>query len=476
MKKYYGFIRLFFSLFLCTALVAGQVVQPATAFALTIGEERDIGEKLLYSVRAHFQIIDEPDISQYVNDLGQKILSIAGPQYFKYHFFVVQSDEFNAFAAPSGLVFFYTGLIETMKSEDELLSVMAHEIAHVVSRHIAIRSDKSGKVGAVSMALALASLAIGDPALATGLFTGFQAAGQAVELHFSRYDEEEADRLAFGWMNAMRRNPKAMEGMLKTMRRISRYRRDRMPPYLLTHPNPEARLGYVQSLLESQRIQGKKIDYIKTDNFDFLRMKCRLLVAGNDPQKARAYFTNSLALGKNREESVMATYGLALLDAQDLNFSEALKKMEQVRLQYPDRDILKVDAAVMFMDSGDLDRAYGLLSQVTHRDPNDMYAAFYFARALEKKGEISAAQHLYALIVKNLPEYSKGYYELGRIEVQQGRPGTSAFYLGKYYLYEGKMKLAKEDLTKVEHDRSVPDVLRKEAKALLKRIEELENL
>jgi beta-barrel assembly-enhancing protease len=128
--------------------------------------------------------------------LGREVLETVGPQNFDYRFFVVKSNQFNAFAAPAGLVFFYTGLIETMHTEDQLLSVLAHEIGHVVSRHIAQRLDKSAKVSAISLLLGVAGLALGVPGLSQGLLTGSMAAGQTVNLQYSREDEEQADRLS----------------------------------------------------------------------------------------------------------------------------------------------------------------------------------------------------------------------------------------------------------------------------------------
>ncbi len=464
---------------LCLVLVAGRMMvwpPAAKAAAMTIGEEREIGQKLLYQIRTRFHILDDPDISQYMNNLGQEILAVAGPQYFQYHFFVIQSNEFNAFAAPAGLIFFYTGLIEAVQTEDELVSVMAHEIGHVVSRHIASGSEKDAKVGAISMALGMASLALGDPALAQGLFAGFVAAGQAVDLHFSREDEEQADRLAFDWLNKLHRNPEAMVDMLKIMRRISRYSIGHIPPYLQTHPNPGARIDYIQSLVNLQKARGIKNHYIKTDNFAFLRMKSRVLVADNNPQKARIYFTNSLASSKNRAQSAMATYGFALLAAQELNFKKALEDMALVRKQYPDRSILEVDAGVMYLDSGDLGRAYVLLHQAAGRDPYDMYAAINLARVLEKKGRLAAAEQLYDKVARAMPEYPEVYYDLGRIKEKEGMMGTSYFYLGKYYLYEGKIKFAGQYLKQSKDNKSVPAPLRDEAKKLLKQLEKLKLL
>ena len=62
------------------------------ASAFSVGEEKEVGEKLLSMVRKSFEVIDEPDISQYVNDLGQRILTVAGTQYFDYHFFVINNN------------------------------------------------------------------------------------------------------------------------------------------------------------------------------------------------------------------------------------------------------------------------------------------------------------------------------------------------------------------------------------------------
>ena len=85
------------------------------------------------------------------------------------------------------------------------------------------------------------------------------AAGQAVNLQYSRENEEQADRLSFDWMQQMQRDPAAMEDMLKAMRRVSRYRMGGdTPQYLLTHPQPEARMSYVESLLELEKQKAKK--------------------------------------------------------------------------------------------------------------------------------------------------------------------------------------------------------------------------
>ena len=204
-------------------------------------------------------------------------------------------------------------LVDNLDRE-ELDSVLAHEIGHVVSRHIAQRLDKGSKVGAVSILAGLAGLALGVPSLSQGLLVGSMAAGQAINLQYSREDEEQADRLSFGWMQRMERDPASMQEMLRTMRRITRYRMGgEVPQYLLTHPNPEARMGYVESLVELDAKRPDHKPYPKADDFAFLRFKYRVLLQSMDQDRLRIHCANTLASAQEgSQQAVMAHYGLAL--------------------------------------------------------------------------------------------------------------------------------------------------------------------
>jgi len=448
---------------------------PLQALALTIGDERKIGEQLLFSIRKELPILEDPDISQYINTLGRSVLEIVGPQYFEYRFFVVKSPQFNAFAAPAGLVFFFTGLIETMRYEDELLSVLAHEIGHVASRHIAQRMDKSTKVSAISLLLGVAGLALGVPGLSQGLLMGSMAGGQAINLQYSREDEEQSDRLSFGWMQKMKRNPTAMEDMLKTMRRISRYRAgSETPQYLLTHPNPESRMGYVSSLLEQDAKQTSKGYYLKTDNFAFLRFKYRVMLQSVDQEKVRMNCVNLLASGTDKEQQTMAKYGLALLESDARNFDQALQYLAEVRAQYPTKDILEIDRAVILVESGRVEEGRRLLEQAVQRDPNDMYGVYQLAKLELSRGNGPKAEQLLQRVMTVMPEYPQLYFDMGQIEADRGKEGSSIYYLGKYNLYLGRIKLAKQYLTRASKDKNVPEKQRYDAKNILDKLKELE--
>jgi predicted Zn-dependent protease len=444
------------------------------AFAFTVGEEREIGEILLYQTRLAFPIIDDPDITQYVNELGAEVLRVSEAHFFDYRFFVIKNKEFNAFAAPSGLIFFHSGLIETMNSEDELVSVMAHEVGHVVSRHIASRMAKGTKVGIGAMALAIAGLALGGGGVAgQALVTGSMAASQAMNLHFSRQDEEEADLLSYGWMKKMERDTAAMEKMLQTMRRITRYRMGQVPQYLLTHPDPEARLGYVQSLIA---VEGASLTtQSQADDFSFLRAKYRILSQVEDDGRLRNFLTNKIAdPGASPLDKNMARYGLSQVEREANNYVRSHELLREVIAAYPERSILLVDLGRIELASGNKDKALELILQAKRQNPEDLWAVFQLAKVYLELGQLQEAEaHLFT-VAREIPEYSKIYYDIGKMRSTQGRKGEASFYLGKYYLYEGRIELAKDNFEKVIKEQSLSRNIRDEAETMLKTIERLE--
>jgi len=445
---------------------------PVPASSFTIGEEKEIGERLLYTVRSSFPIIDDPDLQQYINGVGWEVLDVAGIQYFNYHFYIVESTQFNAFAAPSGLIFFYTNLIESMNSEDELVSVIAHEIGHVVKRHIASRIKKGTIVSIASLGAALAALALGGGALSTGLFASSMAAGQSAQLYFSRQDEAEADLLAYKWMKYLHRDTEGQKRMLQTMRRITRYRSEQVPQYLLTHPDPEARLDYVESLIAADRDYHITADELK--DFAFLRFKYRIMSLEKNSAPTKAFLTGKAGGDQASDfQQAMALYGLAQMDRQENNYTRALSRLETVIQTFPDEWILQVDKANILAENGDLQEARLILEPVSRRYPTDIYTVFSLAKVLSKLDRGEQALELFRQVAKDMPEFSNVYFEMGKIMAAQGRKLESRFYLGKFNLFEGKLKLAEANFKQTAREAEQDSEIQQDSEDMLELIRRL---
>jgi predicted Zn-dependent protease len=418
------------------------------AFAFSVGDERKVGEQLLTLVRREFNLIDEPDIIQYINELGRATLEVAGSQYFDYHFFVINNKELNAFAAPSGLIFFHSGLIESFDTEGELVGVMAHEIGHVVSRHLAGRVSKSAMISAATMLGVLLGIALGAGALSEAIIAGSAAAGQSASLSFSRHDEEEADRLAFNWMREQNRDPAAMVDMLHEIYTINRYRMGYVPPYLLTHPQPEVRMSYIQDLI----LFSEKKEYVQVDDFPFQRFKSRVISMTKEPMQLVLYYQK-------------------VLSSLEPDSEAALRKTLAF---YPDKPILKADLGVIYLKSGRYDEALKLLQEAKRAERNNAYAGFYLAMAFEKTGKLQEASDLYEELLIMMPDYSQLYYQLANVKASLGKQGEGFYYYGYYYWYEGDLNSAKYHYSKALSLLPQDSQMKINAENMLKKIAQFE--
>ncbi len=466
------FCKHIFLIFLSATLISFPVIHPAQVQAFSIGDEKKMGTELLSIVRKSFNILDEPDISQYIKRLGNEILQVTGVQFFDYHFFVVDNAEFNAFAAPSGIIVIHSGLIEEMENEGELISVMAHECGHVTSRHIADRMKKMTKTSIATAALLIAGVAIGSGAISEALITGSMAAGTSLNLKFSRRDEEEADRLAFEWMKKMGTDPSPMTSMLHKMHKISVYRMGNIPPYLLTHPEPRRRLGYVEDLIFIDE-SSKKLD--QRDNFHFLRIKQRILSL---TKKTSTLFKNAnrtLSEPKSSEiEQIIAHYGLYLANLNEANFVQAEEELQIVLAAYPSEAILQADHAMIFFKEGKYDKALQLFLKAQKQDPSSDFTNFYLARTWQEISENEKALRLLNNLLVDNQDHSKLYYQIGQIKTRQNKKGEGHYYLGHYFWYEGDPKMAKSHLDQAISDNGSSKTIKEKARAFKKKITEIE--
>ena len=432
---------------LCVAFLLGNLPMagfsspPAQAFS--VGEEREVGEKLLSIIRKEFTLLDDPDLTEYVTNLGRQTLQLAGPQFFDYHFFIIDNKEFNAFAAPSGLIFFHSGLIDLCDTEGELVSVLAHEIGHAASRHIADRISKSGKLNASTTALMLAGLLLGQGALSQAVVTGSMAGGMTANLKFSREDEEEADRLAYKWMKEEKRDPADMVSMLKKMRRVSRYHRKQVPTYLLTHPEPENRIGYIEDII----LQDPQKKSQSQDEFAYQRFKYRVQALTRDAQSILPILKNKAEEPGILQSDPMVFFGLSQIYLANRDYQKAEEALQKVINRFPDRNILRTDLGRMKLEAGETKKALEIFQEIKRLEPYEAYNTYYLAKALQQAGEPAQAVLIYENLTERMPTYAKLYQEIGKIRAALGNKALGHYNLALYQYYEGSSLSARYHIT-----------------------------
>ena len=173
-------------------------------------QEVAIGAGMAEEVARTEKILDDNVWQKYVNEVGMKIVAVSDRQDIVYHFTVIDSDQINAFAAPGGYLYIYTGLLRIMDSETEMAAVIAHEVSHVVARHGIKRLQAAMGVGlAYQLAFGGSDSDIISTAIGAGM--GLIFAG------YSRNAEREADNFGIHYMARPRYNPEGAIGMFEKL-------------------------------------------------------------------------------------------------------------------------------------------------------------------------------------------------------------------------------------------------------------------
>jgi predicted Zn-dependent protease len=210
--------------------------------------ERELGERFMLEARAALPFIDDPSVTDVVRRNARRLVEQLGPQEFDYQFFVVRHPSLNAFAVPGGYIFIFSGLVARANSEDELVGVLAHEIAHIHAHHV-VRQQAAGQVWTAAGLLGVLLSAV-NPVLGAGAI----AAAQTAQLKFSRDFEQEADYLGVRLAAESGYDPRALSGFFKHLLDEQRLNPSGVPPYMLSHPVTEDRVTNVEALIKAQNL------------------------------------------------------------------------------------------------------------------------------------------------------------------------------------------------------------------------------
>src|SRR5439155_59591 len=213
------------------------------------GGEGELGRRFFLAARSELPLVEDPAVTEYVGQIGARLVKTLGAQEFDYRFYVVQSPVLNAFAVPGGYVFIFSGLLARVANDDELAGVLGHEMGHVRGHHI-VRQQEKGQVWSAAALLGLLLSAVNPVAGAAGI-----AAAETAQLKFSREFEQEADFLGLRTMSTAGYDPHAMGTFFKTLLTEQRINPAGVPAYMLTHPVTEDRVSHVETTISAQKLK-----------------------------------------------------------------------------------------------------------------------------------------------------------------------------------------------------------------------------
>ena len=350
--------------------------------ALTPAQERRIGDAVVRQIRAAGAYLNDPEVNDYLNELGYRIVNASPDAKQDFEFFAVPDPQINAFALPGGYIGIHTGLIVLAQNESELASVVAHEISHVTQRHMARMVDNQKNTMLLQIAgLVLAILAAqaggGGGQGVQAAIAGSQALAAQQQINFTRDNEYEADRIGFNRLVAAGFDPNGMAAFMERLQRANRYVEGNAPSYLRTHPITYERIAEAQA-----RSQGRPYKQVP-DSLDFHLVRALLKSYQGEAREQVVSFEVALRDKKYNNE-VAERYGLVAALVRNKNIPRAKVELAKLEKIAPAHPMIEAMAGNVLMAAGEYAAAAARFETALQRYPNKKQLVYDFPEALIK--------------------------------------------------------------------------------------------
>jgi predicted Zn-dependent protease len=418
----------------------------------TIRDELELARKFDLIIETRFPVVHDTRITGYVQSLVDRLVVAMPPQPFPIKVTVVQNVALNAFASAAGHITIFTGLIANMDGEDELASVIAHELAHVSERHIARSIEKSQLVGVGSLLGILAGVLVGSQGggdAGGALAMGSAAGAKAMQLKYTRENEREADQYGVDFLVNAGFAPSGMPRAFDKIRKLQWLGGGGdIPSYLSTHPGMDERMGYIQERIDRLPLAVRQRS---SDNGAFTRAKFLVQAWYTDANTAKAHFGLS---GSSQCQNVLGE-AIALSRLQQIDAARA--RFEQALACNPSDTLFKREYGRFAFEYGNLATAVKLLQEVVLRDPDDLFALFFYARAVAEQGNFAAGVSAMERVNKTVPRDSEVLEFLARYQAAAGNVFSGHLNYAKSFAYKRKFKKYDFHMQQAESLARTPD-------------------
>lgn len=206
-------------------------------------QDVEIGQQSAMQAEQQLPILNDREVEQYINNIGQKLARNAGGPNFQYRFRVVNASDINAFALPGGYIYINRGIIENARNEGEIAGVVAHEIAHVALRHGTHQVSKAyaAQAGLQILGGLLGGRVGGNTAQILNTVGGLGL--NALFLKFSRELETQADVRGAQILAASGYTPADMVSFFHQLEKVDRSKKT---TWLSHHPAPPDRIARIE--------------------------------------------------------------------------------------------------------------------------------------------------------------------------------------------------------------------------------------
>lgn len=403
-------------------------------------QELKLGEDFLRSVYRSGAVLQDPEVSDYLQHLGSILTSSLGNSDYKYTFFVVNDTAINAFAVPGGFVGVNAGLLLTATTESELAGVMSHEIAHVAQRHIArhiasMSESQLPTLGAILAGILLAANSKSSDAGQAMIYAGMANQAQH-SVNFTRQNEIEADRVGLQILYAAGFDPNGMADFFRVMQRQRSGRIPEEYQFLLSHPLDNIRISEAQNRIDKLPPQSHE------SSLYFYLAKARLqAVTTDDPRKLVVGLEQHMRAGKKSGAVEQYAYSQAL--ERNGEYSKAREQLAALIEQDPENIAYQLGYARALYYDNKKSVAADTLQKMSAIYPDSFAVNYYYALVLKDTGKAAEGTDLLKRYLRRNSAPTMDVYKLlAELHADSGSQINSQQALAEYYFGIGNYHAA----------------------------------
>jgi len=421
---------------------------------LSDGDAEKLGLAFIRQSRFRLPYVSDPELVEYINDLGNRLLAVSDDAGKSYDFHFIKAQVINAFAVPGGQIAIHTGILTKSESESELASVVAHEISHVTQRHIARNIENSRFDSIIALGALLAAAAAGG---AEGAQAGLALASATTldrKLRYSRAYESEADSLGIRLLSRAGFRPDAMPVFFKRLLDDSRLNQSYAPEFLRSHPLTINRITESYERIRAYPPAGPQSE----DRFLLMQAKANALYSPRLSLVLSDYFSKI----QDGDDSLATRYGYGIALSRNSDFDKARAVYRDLLKDYPRHVSVLLMQADNELEAGNIDDGLAILKSAYEEQikQDNRIVDTYYANALVLtdhhqeaitilKAAISSKrdQPLYHLLL------SRAYGEVGE-KVRSFDSSGEFHYLRGNYQFSLKQFAKAEFLAKTQYDKA----------------------
>jgi predicted Zn-dependent protease len=415
---------------------------PSSA-VITDSDEYRLGAQIVRSLRDQKAIMDDPEVTEYLQSLGTRLAAQAPDGQRKFTFFAVREGTINAFALPGGFIGVNYGTVLASRNESELAGVVGHEIAHVTQRHIARTFRAQGQQSIAQTAAILAAVLIGAIAgggdAMQGAIAIAQGAAAQQQVNFTRANEYEADRVGIGFVAGAGFDPEGMATFFETMSRRTGLAGQYIPEMIQTHPVSTNRIAEARARV-AQYERPKKDP--STATYECIRERLRILTAPKEGDTVARYKKDT----QGRENTLGTRYGLALALMEEGKNQEAAKILHELVGEHENLTLLYSALAQAETQAGLMNDGLATFARANALFPRNVPLSVRYAQALMAAGKAKEAHALLLDVFNNIAPTPDQIQLTALAASAAGDTGDAYFYMSEYHISSGDLPLAVQQL------------------------------